>query len=203
MEQFHVSKQTLKEALRALEYMGLLQMKKGVSGGAFVVEMDREVMREVLASFLFFKHPTIRNLSEVRKIIEPYTARIAAEKATNEDIERLSALMMADRQQADRYDSEARKSDMEFHLTIAEITGNPILELMVDFVETIMVDLKKVIKPGAAFSVSVLKSHEKILKAIKKKDAEKAAREMYNHLVEVENSLAELEEKTGLWKGSK
>ena len=80
MEQFHVSKQTLKEALRALEYLGLLQMKKGVTGGAFVVEMDREVIREVLASFLFFKHLTIHNLSEVRKIVEPYTARIAAGK---------------------------------------------------------------------------------------------------------------------------
>jgi GntR family transcriptional regulator, transcriptional repressor for pyruvate dehydrogenase complex len=203
MEQFHVSKQTLKEALRALEYLGLLEMRKGVTGGAFVVEMDREVIREVLASFLFFKHLTIRDLSEVRKIVEPYTARIAAEKATEEDLKGLAALIAADRQQSDEYDSEDRKSDMEFHRTIAAITGNPILELIVDFVETVMVDMKKVIKPGASFSVSVLKAHERIYKALRKKDAEKAAREMHKHLVEVEDSLAELEEKTGQRKGSK
>ena len=49
----------------------------------------------------------------------------------------------------------------------------------------------------------MLKAHERIYKALRKKDAEKAARRLYKHLVEVEDSLAELEEKTGLWKGSK
>ena len=76
--QFQVSKQTLREALRALEYMGLIEIKKGVTGGAYVVEVDPGVAKEILTNFLFFKNLTIRNLSEIRKIIEPYAAGVAA-----------------------------------------------------------------------------------------------------------------------------
>jgi len=203
LEQFGVSKQTLKEALRTLEYMGLLEIKKGVSGGAYVVEMDREVIREVLATFLFFKNPTIHNISEVRKVIEPYTARIAAEKATEKDLERISGFIFVYNNQIENYEIEDMKNDIEFHRGIAELTGNPILELIVDFIETIMVDLKKLIKPNLSFSDKVTKAHQRIFKALKEKDPDKASNEMLIHLIEVEESLAVMEEKIGLWKGLK
>lgn len=199
MEQFQVGKQTLKEALRALEYMGLLQIRKGVTGGAFVVEMDREVMREMLASFLFFKDVTVHNLSEIRKVVEPYTTRVATERASAADLEKLASLVDPERQGSARYDSAASRSDMEFHRTIASLAGNPMLELVVDFVETVMVDLKKVIKPGGEFSTAVLEAHQRILAAMGERDCDRAAEEMYRHLVEVEENLSELEARTGVW----
>ncbi len=189
-EQFGVSRQTLKEALRTLEYMGLVKIKKGVSGGAYVMEMDKEIMREVLASFLFFKNLTIQNLSEVRKIVEPYTARVAAERMSEKDLEKIGMLLREDRLQVIRYDAKDRKIDMDFHRSIAGATGNPILELVVDFIETVMMDLKSVIKPSTSFSTIVLEGHKKIYKALRDKNPVKASEEMQNHLIEVENYLA-------------
>lgn len=203
LEQFGVSKQTLKEALRTLEYMGLLEIKKGITGGAYVVEMDREVIREVLASFLFFKKPTIHNISEVRKIIEPYSARIAADKASEEDLDRIESLISIESNQTESYGTDSMRNDIEFHRSIAAVTGNPILELIVDFIETVMVDLKKVIKPNHCFADTVMKAHERIYKALKERNPDIAQEEMYRHLIEVENSLSVLEEKIGLWQGLK
>lgn len=205
LEQFHVSKQTLKEGLRALEYMGLLDIRKGVTGGAFVVEVDTEVIREVLANFLYFKNLTIRNLSEVRKIVEPYAASMAAQNISEEDLRALRDLIESSRQQqsGDLYSSEMAKTDLEFHRVIANSTRNPILVLMVDFVETVMADLKKIVKPGVPFSAAVLKAHEKIYDAISKRDSQRAASEMREHVLEVEENIATLERKTGIWKGLK
>ncbi len=92
VEMFQVSKQTLREALRALEHMGLIDVKKGVGGGAFIVEVDIEVTKESLANFLYFKNLTIDNLSEFRKLIEPHAAKTAAEVITSKDLDHLREL---------------------------------------------------------------------------------------------------------------
>ena len=59
MEQFGVSKQTLRESLRALEHMGLIDVRKGIGGGAHIVEVDIEVTKQSLANFLYFKDLSI------------------------------------------------------------------------------------------------------------------------------------------------
>jgi GntR family transcriptional repressor for pyruvate dehydrogenase complex len=205
LAQFHVSKQTLKEALRALEYMGLIDMRKGVTGGAFIVEVDTAVIREVLANFLYFKNLSIRNLSEVRKIVEPYAAGMAARSISEKDLQTLGDLVKSSkrRQESRTYSTEITNVDLEFHRVIANGTNNPILVLMVDFVETVMADLKKVVKPGAAFAAEVLRAHENIYEAIAAKDEERAASEMQKHILDVEENLAKLEKKVELWKGLK
>ncbi len=205
MEQFHVSKQTLKEALRSLEYMGLLDIRKGVTGGAFIAEVDTEVIREVLANFLYFKNLSIRNLSEVRKIVEPYAAKTAAEHMSEQDLQTLARLIETSKNElaSHAYSPEVVKADLEFHRVIAGSTKNPILVLMVDFVETVMADLKKIVKPGVPFAATVLRSHQKIYDAISAGDAARAASEMEKHILEVEESMVKLEKKVGLWKGLK
>ncbi len=205
LEQFQVSKQTLKEALRALEYMGLLDIRKGVAGGAFVMEVDSVVIREILSNFLYFKNLSIRNLSEVRKVIEPYAAAMAARSMAEEELKKLRACIETSRTlQAQRlYSPEMAEGDLEFHRIIANGTHNPIFALMVDFVENILADLKTVIKPGAPFAASVLEAHEKVYDAITNKDPERAAAEMLRHVTEVENNLSQLEDEIGVWKASK
>jgi GntR family transcriptional regulator, transcriptional repressor for pyruvate dehydrogenase complex len=200
-DQFQVSKQTLREALRALEYMGLLEIRKGVTGGAYVVEVDPGVAKEILTNFLYFKNLTIRNLSEIRKIIEPYAAQVAARRMEDKDVDRLAALLEASKKEpAEEYSTDMSVVDLDFHRVIAKSTDNPILVLMVDFVESLMGDLKKLVRPDAGFSVAVLKAHERIYSAIKSRDEGKAASEMYDHVAEVEERLARLEEKVALWR---
>jgi GntR family transcriptional repressor for pyruvate dehydrogenase complex len=102
MEQFGVSKQTLRESLRALEHMGLIDVRKGIGGGAHIVEVDIEVTKQSLANFLYFKDLTIENLSELRKLIEPHAAAKAAEAISQEDIGILNELNEVARENLDK-----------------------------------------------------------------------------------------------------
>ena len=201
VEQFGVSKQTLRESLRALEHLGLIDVRKGIGGGAHIVEVDIEVTKQSLANFLYFKDLTIENLSELRKLIEPHAARKAAEYIPGEDLEVLRSLNETARNNLNNHLLEAMSHDeINFHRVIAQNTNNPILILILDFVENLLEDFKKVLKPDLAFSKSVLDAHDKIFDAICKKDPEKASAEMYQHVYDVEQHLARLKQDTDLWQ---
>lgn len=79
MEQFNVSKQTLREALRVLEFLGLVEIKKEMTGGACILEIDNHTALDILSNFFYFKNLSIRDLAEVRKILEPHAASVAAQ----------------------------------------------------------------------------------------------------------------------------
>lgn len=201
MEQFGVSKQTLREALRALEHMGLIDVRKGIGGGAHIVEVDIEVTKQSLANFLYFKNLSIENLSELRKLIEPHAAEKAARDMSKEDLAHLEQLNNTARNNLDNnFLEDMSHNEINFHRVIANNTGNPILILILDFVENLLEDFKKVLKPDLAFSKSVLDAHDRIFNAICDKDPEKASAEMYQHVQNVEQHLAKLKEDIDLWK---
>ncbi|MBW2678891.1 MAG: FadR family transcriptional regulator, partial [Deltaproteobacteria bacterium] len=162
-EQFGVSKQTLRESLRALEHMGLIDVRKGIGGGAHIVEVDIEVTKQSLANFLYFKDLTIENLSELRKLIEPHAAAKAADHISKDDLQKLDQLNQTARDNLNNnLLAEMSHDEINFHRVIAQNTGNPILILILDFVENLLEDFKKVLKPDMAFSKSVLDAHDKI-----------------------------------------
>ncbi len=200
-EQFGVSKQTLRESLRALEHMGLIDVRKGIGGGAHIVEVDIEVTKQSLANFLYFKDLTIENLSELRKLIEPHAAGKAAEHISKDDLQELGKLNETARDNLNNnLLQEMTHNEINFHRAIAQTTGNPILILILDFVENLLEDFKKVLKPDMVFSKSVLDAHDKIYEAICAKDPKKASAEMYQHVYDVELHLAKLKQDIDLWQ---
>jgi GntR family transcriptional repressor for pyruvate dehydrogenase complex len=201
VEEFQVSKQTLREALRALECMGLIEVKKGVQGGPYIVEVDADVTKEVLTNFLYFKNLSVASLSEMRKIIEPYAAGVAATLMGREGLDRLADIIEVARNgMPDEYSVDLAENDLDFHRVIASATGNPILALVVDLVESLLGELKGMMKPDSGFSLAVLLAHERIFKAIQAGDEKRASSEMYEHVVRVEEELAKLEDRAGLWR---
>ena len=90
---FKVSKATLREAMRSLEVLGFLEIKKGVSGGAFVTEVDMKTARDSFINFLHFKNLSLDNLTEVRLILESHVAETVAQTITDEDLNRLKKLI--------------------------------------------------------------------------------------------------------------
>jgi GntR family transcriptional regulator, transcriptional repressor for pyruvate dehydrogenase complex len=201
VEQFGVSKQTLRESLRALEHMGLIDVRKGVGGGAHIVEVNIEVTKQSLANFLYFKNLSIENLSELRKLIEPHAAEMAARKISKEDLDHLKRLNEKSRNNlTKKFLQEMSRDEVDFHRVLAQNTGNPILILILDFVENLLEDFKKVLKPDLAFSKSVLDAHDKIYQAICDKDPEKASAEMFQHVYDVELHLAKLKQDIDLWQ---
>ncbi|OGP90809.1 MAG: hypothetical protein A2157_04990 [Deltaproteobacteria bacterium RBG_16_47_11] len=194
IEKFGVSKATLREALRSLEVLGFLEIRKGANGGPFVTEVDLKKARDCFANFLHFKNLSIKDLAEVRLLLEPYVAEKAAYAITEKDLTRLKKLNV----ESDyilKHDTpiESRKNEIEFHRIIGGVTGNPILMFILDFVENLLIDTKEILEPGKGFSKKVLNAHKRIYKALLERDAKKVREVMIKHVNEVEKDLATLQ----------
>src|SRR5579871_1619796 len=90
-EQFGVSRNTLREALRSLENSGLLRLQKGATGGAFVRESTGDAIITGLRDMFHLGAIQPEHLTEARVLIESIAVRAACERATVEDIEALKA----------------------------------------------------------------------------------------------------------------
>ncbi len=191
MEEFGVSKSTLREALRALEYLGLIEIRKGASGGVYVTEVDMQTTRENLINFLHFKNVSVHHLSEIRKLLEPYAARVAADVISDKDLEELNRINTKCRQALHQgLDDEIGKDFVSFHRMIAKCTENPILIFIIEFVEDLMEDTKALLRPDKDFFRSVIESHTAIYDALAGHDAEKAHEEMFKDVSMVERNLS-------------
>lgn len=186
--QFGVSKHTLREALRALESMGFIEIRQGAGGGPVICEIDMDNTRDMIAGFLYFKNVSVKNLCEVRKLFEPYLARLAVERFSSQDIERLKSSHEAYKKSLIRK-SPAIREEVNFHVQLANSTGNPVMVLILDFVNSLLTDIKAHLKPGSDFSEKVMKAHQDILDAIIERDGQRAAECMYLHACEVEEGL--------------
>jgi GntR family transcriptional repressor for pyruvate dehydrogenase complex len=192
---FGVSKASMREALRSLEVLGFLEIRQGVSGGAFVTEIDMKKARELCVNFLHFKNLSLEHLTEVRFILETHTAATAAETIHPADLKRLKALVEQGRRDLAQNDlSRLRFNELEFHRIIGEACGNPLLSFFVDLVHNLLADAKEILKPQFDFSLRVLRAHKKIYQALKAGNAIQARREMSKHLREVERDLLKIQE---------
>ena len=113
-------------------------------GGSFVNEVSEKRARALLANYFYFKDLTIEDLSELRKLIEPHAAARAAETMSTEDLRVLNELNKQARENLDKkFLQEMSINEINFHRAIAQTTSNPILVLILDFVEDLLEDFKK------------------------------------------------------------
>ena len=190
LSRFGVSRYTLREALRTLETMEFIDIRKGAGGGPVVREVGMGFTRQAIANFLHFQDLSIADLSEVRRLIEPYLARTMAERISDEDIDYLASLNEACAKTLDRgEDIVGGEHEVDFHVHMARATGNPVLMMILDFVNKLLVEYKFKVKPGPDFSRRVVQAHERILEALRARDGEAAARAMYDHVVDVEEEM--------------
>ncbi|MBU1150080.1 MAG: GntR family transcriptional regulator, partial [Proteobacteria bacterium] len=90
-ETFKVSRTTVREAIRTLESMKLLQSRQG--NGTYVLASSEEALIQPLAAALFKEKDDIRDIFYIRKIIEPHVAELAAENATPQEIEEMERIL--------------------------------------------------------------------------------------------------------------
>ncbi len=190
IKQFGISKQTLRESLRALEHMGLIQTRKGMGGGSFIIEVDAAITKLGLLNYFYFKNLSIRDLSVVRKLVEPYSTKIATRNMTDDDIQVLHQLNATARKHLKANDYNAVLThEIAFHMKIVEQTKNPLLVLLMEFIEDVLVDYKKAFEIGIDYLQTVLEAHESIYQAIKDRNETLASEEMLKHIIELEETL--------------
>ena len=195
MEAFGVSKSTLREALRTLEFMGLIEIRKGAQGGVFASEVDLKTAQQSLINFLHFKNVSVYHLSEIRKVLEPYAAKMAVDVISPEDLAALKDINDRCVQALQQGDTEKVEKDIiRFHRIIANCSENPILVFILAFIEDLLEDIKKLLRPDDNFFQSVVAAHVRIYNALSERDAEKAFSEMYKDVSRVEEFLTPMQD---------
>lgn len=127
-EMFGVGRGTLREALRVLEEKGLIIIKAGAAGGAFVQKADPAKLTEHLNILVQARSIASEHVQQFREIIEPVAANLAAAQAPGTDTTGLTeALALAERAYANEDPDNLIKGDVAVHVAIAELTGNPLL----------------------------------------------------------------------------
>lgn len=186
MEEFGVGKATMREALRVLEATGLIQIRKGVNGGAYVAEVDMTTTIHNVVNFLRFPQVSISDLTMLRYFVEPRVAQIAALKRTEEDIEQLRSIIG----ETDVMGGHEIQNEIGFHCYLARITKNPMLIVAVDFADNILKSIKVKLALEEPFYRMVKEHHKILLTCLIAKDSQAAAVMMTNDLLEVGKSIA-------------
>jgi GntR family transcriptional regulator, transcriptional repressor for pyruvate dehydrogenase complex len=185
-DQFSVSKATMREAMRVLEVMGFIEIRKGISGGIFIAEVDMRTTIHSIIDFLHFQPLSIKEITLLRYLIEPAVARIAASQITEKDIQNLKEIVL---ENASGTENEASR-EIGFHRYLARMTGNTLLILIVDFVDNLLDSIKSKAKLGTDFYREVRKEHQRILTFLIQKDGPGAARAMTRDILEVDRYLS-------------
>ena len=185
-ETFRVSRSSVREAIKTLENEGMVVTRPG--SGTFLATVNVEAIIPSLASLLSRGKDALIDLFEMRCLVEPSIAALAAERATPADILRLKEICAEQAQQIDR-ETSAVDSDASFHLTIGRATHNSALQRLVASIVEILKPIreKSLQTPGRAHKS--LASHRAILVAIERHDPELARQAMQQHILAVEENV--------------
>lgn len=188
-EQFETSRASVREALRTLEQEGMIQVRKGVGGGAFIAELDHRPVTNSLQTLWRLKKISIKDIAEARLIFEPEAARLAAERVTEEDLRELEEVI---RQMSVAVDGREMPDsfDLKFHQIIARAAGNPILAMLAESMLGVASKTITELHPSMDTLRHVLASHRKVFEAIRKRNGKLAYRAMRQHIVDVQSRLA-------------
>jgi len=163
---FRSSRGTIREALRILEQKGLINIKTGVSGGAVVNALNTNQISESLDLLIRYQRVSLRDLAEFREGVEGLVAGLAAERATNNDIDRLEQLLVEAESHLEHGIShwdEFIKVDNNLHLALAQIAGNPIYESILKTVyENIRLYFSRFLPKKMSYSGKITKIYGKL-----------------------------------------
>ncbi|MDD2421468.1 MAG: FadR/GntR family transcriptional regulator, partial [Heliobacteriaceae bacterium] len=184
-----VSRASVREALTALEVMGILDVRPG--DGTFVRETNQSSIIEPLAWVLAVERNSIAQLMEVRRILEVAAAGLAAVRATEFQLVNIAEVLQTMQEAAGQREPVAY--DLKFHFAIAKATQNSVLLRIMNTVADIMHQNfreqrhRLYSSPGVA--VRVIQEHTAILTAIRERDVDRACQAMVEHLNNVEAGL--------------
>ncbi len=199
IDNFGVSKSALREALRSLEVVGLLEIRKGSLGGAFVTEVKMEKAKEGFSNFFVSRNLSLKNLFDARLILESHIAENAASLITGDDLQRLEQILQETHDALEKdLPLNFREKEIAFHMIIANATQNPLLIFLLDFVENLLLDAKVILSPGREFSIRVLKAHERIYKALAARDANRARNAIVHDIKEVQKALLRIQKEKNM-----
>lgn len=178
--QFGVARSTLREAMKALELSGYLEVRRGYGGGTFVVEVEPEEFTIIRGPRLATLHLSARQALDARMAIEPHAARLAA----GATFDKLIQLQTSNRDLALREQSPGRVllTVFQFHLCVATAAGNPIFTAVLEALKPLMYRTLNERTQAESWRRACLADHREITNQIAAGDREGAAQAMLEHV---------------------
>jgi GntR family transcriptional regulator, transcriptional repressor for pyruvate dehydrogenase complex len=182
-ETLSVSRSSIRDAIRSLELMGLVEPRQGA--GTVVLEISASSLVNPLANALKHKGELIGELLDFRKMLEPPLAARAATHASDEEISELEEILERQQQKVQRGES-AIAEDSEFHYSIALASRNSVVFKVLDTLMDLLRDTRERSLQIEGRPQKSLAGHRRILAAIKRHDGEAAKAAMRRHIEDVE-----------------
>jgi DNA-binding FadR family transcriptional regulator len=178
---FAVSRHAVREALRSLESIGQLEFKKGATGGAFVAKDNPQPFTKIMRGMFEVGGISLEQLTEARLAIESAVIAVVGALPAGADLSVLHANVEAAERET-RAGNLALKTglNVEFHVLLAELTGNPILIMMMKSLMNILLDF--INEFGSVMGVDVIDSRRRFLEHLADHDVGSAVQEMERHL---------------------
>jgi GntR family transcriptional regulator, transcriptional repressor for pyruvate dehydrogenase complex len=183
LEEFGVSRPTLREALNALETDGLVRLRRGPNGGAIVQSPDNAAIIRQLGFLLRYAGTTIEQLMDVRLLVDPLAGRLVAETGSAEGIELIRQSLV--RQHALKPTSsheEWFKENLYFHWAIASASGNPVVRVLSESLHNISLDGGLKVRFKRSERDRSIDEHQAVFDAIVDGDGDRAAEMIRLHL---------------------
>lgn len=175
-----VNRATVREALRLLQQRGLVQVRVG--SGTFVRGMPQSIVTECIERFLVFGSCSDQALIQLREILEPESAALAAEHASPEDLARLEARVSEIEAAVRSVDRESyAAADLGFHEALARASGNELISAILDGLAKVLHAWLRGTSGRFAVEQGAL-SHRPVYAAVAAHDADLARRAMREHM---------------------
>jgi DNA-binding FadR family transcriptional regulator len=193
-ELFQVSRPVVREAIRYLEIIGLLTIRQGATGGAFVSSINSRLLKDNVMDLLTLGHMSVGQLTEMRAHIDPEIARLAALRAEAEDLRELERSVAISQSLDPEIDFlEQVKNNARFHRLLAHATRNlfyaiiedVIMDFTVEFIQTVQMEQKILHETG---------EHEDILQAVLDRDPDRAAAITRQHIEKIGSQMKAMED---------
>jgi GntR family transcriptional regulator, transcriptional repressor for pyruvate dehydrogenase complex len=183
-ERFDVSRGTLRAAIQELVRLGYVEVHQG--DGTYLRSPDNETLAQPFQALLASEPFLASELLQLRRLLEPEIARLAAKKCTKADADILRELLEEQRSRTAKGETLAAQ-DLAFHHEIARIADNNLIRKILTMLHSLLKDLRY--QALLSDEAKTVRQHQKIAEAIIKRDSEKAKSEMMKHLESVENIL--------------
>ena len=183
-ESFRVSRGAVREALRNLERSGLVALQAGARGGAFIGHGDPNLISDSFRNLYQLGSVSLDELTEARLWLASTVVRIACARATEEDLDALTANVdEAERLIKARRFEEKIDVQIEFHNILARCTRNAVMQMLMGATMEVMRDFAHA--AGGERNDLTIKARRRLLAALRKRDAEAAVAAMTDHLEEL------------------
>lgn len=177
-----VSRVTVRDALRTLEATGLVEIRVGARGGAFVTAPAPNYVGEGLANMLLLSSSSPEDVTEARMIFELGAIPLVCERRTDEDLAALEEICARADAALKQGDFDVRLS-AEFHIRLAASAHNTAIALIVDsFQGPLLMSLARARDVAPAMGKPGAREHHKLVEAVRERDVQTAHALMERHL---------------------